>query len=65
MKHSEEDMAIWMKRPLTPELEFGILSDSLFLLDLQKATNDAMLSPFHEVTKVLLSDLRDVSLEFC
>ena len=65
MKHAEADMSIWMKRPLTSELEYGILGQTVFLLDLQKATNDAMLSPFRDVTNVLLSDLRDVSFLTC
>ena len=61
MKYIEEDTAIWMKRPLTPELEFGVLYDVVYLLDLHKATMDALLGPVNDITQVLLTDLRDVS----
>jgi hypothetical protein len=61
MKYIEEDTAIWMKRPLTPELELGVLCDVVYLLDLQKATMDALLGPVNDITKILLSDLCDVS----
>jgi hypothetical protein len=61
MKYIEEDTAIWMKRPLTPELEFGVLYDVVYLLDLHKATMDAVLGPVNAITKIMLSDLREVS----
>jgi hypothetical protein len=61
LKHLEEDMSIWMKRPLTPELELGVVSEVIFLLDLHLLTKKAILSPVERITDILLADLRDVS----
>ena len=46
------------------ELEMGVLSDVIYLLDLHKLTKEAVYSPVRKVTEVLLSDLRDVSCHF-
>lgn len=51
------DTEIWMKRPLAPELETVAVYESMYLLDLQRATREAMNKPFLEMTQILLSDV--------
>jgi len=56
-----EDTAIWMKRPLEPHMEMNAVYDIMYLLELQKATRDAMNRPFVNMTECLLSDVRDAN----
>jgi hypothetical protein len=59
--HQKEDTALWLQRPLPPHLEFGAVTNALFLLDLQRATRECMNRPFILATEALLSNVRDVS----
>ncbi len=56
-----EDTAIWLERPLPDNLEIGAVRCVAYLLDLQRATREAMNSPFIRATECLLEAVRDVS----
>ncbi len=55
-----EDMAIWMERPLPENLVIGAARNAAYLLDLQRATRECMISPFIRATHCFLSSVRDV-----
>ena len=60
----DRDTSVWLNRPLTPDLEFGIVCDVIYLLDLHRAAVDAMLKPVELVTKEFVSVFREVSEVF-
>jgi hypothetical protein len=57
----ERDTAIWMQRPLPSHLEMNAVYDVMYLLDLQKATREAMTRPFVQMTNIMLADVRDAN----
>jgi hypothetical protein len=61
LSHLDRDTSVWLNRPLTPDLEFGLVCDVIYLLDLRRATVDAMLKPMELITKEFLSVFREVS----
>ncbi len=56
-----EDMRIWLERPLPESLEIGAVRNAAYLLDLQRATRECMVSPFIRATECLMRCVRDVS----
>lgn len=52
-----KDTEIWMKRPLAPELEMIAVYEAMYLLDLQRATREAMNKPFLKMTEIFLNDV--------
>ncbi len=59
--HLKEDTGVWLERPLTKQLQFGAVSNAMFLLELQRATRVCMTSYFHKGVSCLLSSTRDAS----
>jgi hypothetical protein len=53
-------LKIWLRRPLPPELEFGIVSDVAYLLDLHRTIPDSSSEPVRRMSNVLLATLRHV-----
>lgn len=53
----KKDSEIWMTRPISPELEMIAVYESMYLLDLQRATREAMNKPFFKMTEILLNDV--------
>ncbi|TRY64283.1 hypothetical protein TCAL_15239 [Tigriopus californicus] len=55
----EEDLKIWFQRPLEDHLLQGAVRQTMFLLDLQRATRECMNAPFIWATEALMSTVRD------
>jgi len=58
MTHINEDVSIWFKRPLTADLEFGVLCDVIYLLDLQHIIKEAILNSLNNLTEIYLNSIR-------
>lgn len=58
-----EDNSIWLERPLSPDIEFGILCDVVYLLDLQKIIKKAILNSVMVLNNIFLNSIRFKSFE--
>lgn len=56
--HLDEDVNVWFERPLSPEIEFGILCDVIYLQDLKYLIKYSILKPMKIITNVFLDSIR-------
>ena len=64
LSHLDRDTSVWLNRPLTPDLEFGIVCDVIYLIELRRVAVAAMLKPMDLVTSEFLSVFREVCLSY-
>jgi len=55
--HLDEDTCAWFERPLSSEIEFGILCDVIYLLDLKYLIKYAILKPMQIITDIFLNSI--------